>query len=64
MKYKLVKDLSKHMLLKFRSDILTGYQVMCPKSEHTTAEFTVSKVKLSTIFFGYLMTSGVKGYEI
>ena len=37
---------------------------LCAPKVNTTAEFTVSKVKLSTFFFGYLMTSEVKGYEI
>ena len=63
MKYKLFKDLSKYMLLKFHNDILTGYQVMCPKSEHN-GRIYIFKGQLSTILFGYLMTSGVKGYGI
>ena len=36
---------------------------MCPKSGHN-GRIYIFKGQLSTIFFGYLMTSGVKGYEI
>ena len=63
MKYKRFKDLLKYMLLKFHNDILTGYQVMCPKSEHN-GRIYIFKGQLSKILFGYLMTSGVKSYEI
>ena len=63
MKYKPVKNLSKYKLLKFHNDILTDNQVMCPKSEHN-GRIHNFKGQLSKFFFGYLMTSGVKGYEI